>query len=117
MALLAVRLAPGRSTSAAAEGLSAAADASLGRSAVGSGQIPDHEDPETANGVSAMPKTPGFRLAYFSAVETDPKVVFKAVPTVATATMIATEMPAAMRPYSMAVAPDSFRTKRMIVDI
>src|ERR1035437_628606 len=28
--------------------------------------------------------------------------------------MIATEMPAAMRPYSMAVAPDSFFTKRTI---
>jgi putative ABC transport system substrate-binding protein len=40
-------------------------------------------------------------------------------PTVLTTVMIATEMPAAMRPYSMAVAPDSFftkRTKRFFID-
>jgi len=29
--------------------------------------------------------------------------------------MIATEMPAAMRPYSMAVAPDSSFTKRLMM--
>jgi len=37
--------------------------------------------------------------------------VFKFVPMVFTATMIATEMPAAIKPYSMAVAPLSLRRK------
>ena len=55
--------------------------------------------------------------AYFTAVDTDVKVVFKPEPRVDTAVMIATEMPAAMRPYSMAVAPDSSRRKRTIFDI
>ena len=36
-----------------------------------------------------------------------PKLVFSLVPIAFTAAMIATEIPAAMRPYSMAVAPDS----------
>ena len=36
-------------------------------------------------------------------------VVFKFVPSACTVAMIATAMPAAMRPYSMAVAPDSSR--------
>src|SRR5262249_41693331 len=45
--------------------------------------------------------------AYFRADETDVKVVFSLPPRVVTTVMIATEMPAAMRPYSMAVAPDS----------
>src|ERR1700687_1445715 len=35
------------------------------------------------------------------------KVVLSCVPRPLTTAMIATEMPAAMRPYSMAVAPDS----------
>ena len=40
-------------------------------------------------------------------------VVLRFVPRVFTATMIATEMPAAMRPYSMAVAPlSSFRKRQ-----
>jgi hypothetical protein len=43
---------------------------------------------------------------HFKAVETLLKVVFRLVPSVCTATMIATETPAAIRPYSMAVAPD-----------
>jgi hypothetical protein len=37
-----------------------------------------------------------------------PKLVFSLVPIVLTAAMMATEMPAAIRPYSIAVAPDSF---------
>ena len=61
--------------------------------------------------------------AYFSQAETDlkvsyvpavaslvvmvVKVVFSWMPRPFTTAMIATEMPAAMRPYSMAVAPDS----------
>jgi hypothetical protein len=35
------------------------------------------------------------------------KVLFNCEPSVLTTTMIATEMPAAMSPYSIAVAPDS----------
>jgi hypothetical protein len=44
---------------------------------------------------------------YFTAVEIDPNVVLRLVPTPFTAAMIATAMPDAMRPYSMAVAPES----------
>ena len=47
-----------------------------------------------------------FNRYYFRAVETLLKVVFRLVPRVCTATMIATAMPAAIRPYSIAVAPD-----------
>jgi hypothetical protein len=49
---------------------------------------------------------------YFIAVETDEKVVFKLVPRAWTVAMIATAMPAAMRPYSIAVAPVSSAKKR-----
>jgi hypothetical protein len=45
--------------------------------------------------------------SYFTAVEIDPNVVLRLVPTPFTAAMRATAMPDAMRPYSMAVAPDS----------
>src|SRR5260370_37749706 len=45
--------------------------------------------------------------AYLSAVDTEVKVAFRLEPTVPTTVMMATEMPAAIRPYSMAVAPDS----------
>src|SRR5580692_8724822 len=44
------------------------------------------------------------RVAYLRAVETLLKVFFRLVPRPWTTAMIATEMPAAMRPYSMAVA-------------
>src|SRR5205823_13100202 len=43
--------------------------------------------------------------AYLSAVDTEVKVVFSLVPRPETTVMMATEMPAAIRPYSMAVAP------------
>ena len=43
---------------------------------------------------------------YFNAVETDEKVVFRLVPSACTVAMMATAMPAAIRPYSMAVAPE-----------
>ena len=43
---------------------------------------------------------------YLSCVEILPKLVFSLVPMPFTAAMIATEMPAAIRPYSIAVAPD-----------
>jgi hypothetical protein len=39
-------------------------------------------------------------------------VVFKLVPSVFTTAMMATEIPAAIRPYSMAVAPRSSFKKR-----
>jgi hypothetical protein len=51
---------------------------------------------------------------YFKEVETDEKVVFKLVPRAWTVAMIATAMPAAMRPYSIAVAPVSSAKKRII---
>jgi hypothetical protein len=44
---------------------------------------------------------------YFSEVLTDVKLELNAVPTPFTATMMATAIPAAIRPYSIAVAPDS----------
>src|SRR5205807_2253210 len=53
--------------------------------------------------------------SYLSAVETEVKVVFNLEPSPCTTAIIATEMPAAMRPYSMAVAPDSSLTKRISV--
>jgi len=50
---------------------------------------------------------------YFSWLEMLVNVALRLVPRVLTATMIATEMPAAIRPYSMAVAPlSSFRKCR-----
>ena len=48
-----------------------------------------------------------------SAVCTLVKVALSLVPRPCTTAMIATEMPAAIRPYSMAVAPDSSFTKRL----
>jgi hypothetical protein len=45
--------------------------------------------------------------AYFNCDEIEEKVVLSFVPRPFTTLMIATEMPAAIRPYSMAVAPDS----------
>src|SRR5713226_1178246 len=45
------------------------------------------------------------------AVAEAPRLAFSAVPTDCTAAMIATAMPAAIRPYSMAVAPDSLDKK------
>jgi hypothetical protein len=50
---------------------------------------------------------------YFNEVETVEKVVFKLVPRAWTVAMIATAMPAAMRPYSIAVAPVSSARKRI----
>jgi hypothetical protein len=51
--------------------------------------------------------------SYLSWVEMLVKVALSWVPRVLTAAMIATEMPAAIRPYSMAVAPElSFKKRR-----
>src|SRR5262249_10950672 len=55
--------------------------------------------------------------AYFSAFETLVKVVLSFVPTPWTTAIIATEMQAGIRPYSIAVAPDSSFTKRAKVFI
>jgi hypothetical protein len=46
--------------------------------------------------------------AYFSEVLMLLNVVLSELPTPLTAVMMAMAMPAAIRPYSMAVAPDSF---------
>src|SRR5690349_7975747 len=53
-------------------------------------------------------------VAYFSELLIEVKLVFSLLPRPLTAAIIASEMPAAMRPYSMAVAPDSSFTKRAI---
>ena len=50
--------------------------------------------------------------SYFSWLEMLLNVLFSCVPRVFTTAIIATEMPAAMRPYSMAVAPVLSFTKR-----
>ena len=55
---------------------------------------------------------------YFRAVDTLVKVVFRPVPVACTAAIIATEIPAAIRPYSIAVAPDwSFQNLVRYLDI
>ena len=43
---------------------------------------------------------------YFNALETELNVALRLLPRVCTAAMIATEIPAAISPYSIAVAPD-----------
>src|SRR6202158_1589718 len=53
-------------------------------------------------------------VAYFSELLTEVNLVFRLAPRPLTTAMIASEMPAAIRPYSMAVAPDSSFTKRAI---
>jgi hypothetical protein len=60
---------------------------------------------EAANCGGSLLAAATFR-GYLSCVEILPKLVFSLVPMPFTAAMIATEMPAAIRPYSMAVAPD-----------
>ena len=50
------------------------------------------------------------QTAYFSAADTVPNVVLSFEPRVCTVAMMATEMPAAINPYSIAVTPlSSFR--------
>jgi len=53
-------------------------------------------------------------VAYLSEVLIELNLVFKLLPRPLTTAIIASEMPAAMRPYSIAVAPDSSFTKRAI---
>ena len=52
-------------------------------------------------------RTPRGLLDYFSEVLIELKFPLSAVPTPCTAVMIAIAIPAAISPYSMAVAPDS----------
>ena len=59
-------------------------------------------------------KRPPIGAAYFKALETVPNVFFRFVPAPCTTAMIAMEMPAAMRPYSMAVAPDFVLRKALV---
>ena len=54
-----------------------------------------------------MPVQSRHSRAYFTAVEIDANVVLRLVPTPFRTVMSANAMPAAMRPYSMAVVPDS----------
>jgi hypothetical protein len=54
---------------------------------------------------------PPSEAAYFSCVEIEEKVVLSFVPTPLTAVMMATAIPGAIWPYSMAVAPDSSARK------
>ena len=50
--------------------------------------------------------------AYFKLAEIEPNLAFRVVPRPFTTAIIASEMPAAIKPYSIAVAPDSSFTKR-----
>ena len=65
--------------------------------------------------VIAAPKSENlvFAHAYLSAVETEENVVLSFVPTPLSTVMIATAMPAAIKPYSMAVAAESSRRKSL----
>lgn len=62
-----------------------------------------------------MPRRPAegnvFRF-YCMAVETLANVVLRSVPSVKTTAMMAIEMPAASKPYSIAVAPDRSAANR-----
>jgi hypothetical protein len=64
----------------------------------------------------ASAAAPGARHQ-FIALLTDVKVEFNLVPRPVTVAMIATEMPAAIKPYSIAVAPSSLRRKLKRRDI
>jgi hypothetical protein len=59
--------------------------------------------------VAGQDGRPPSEAVYLSCEEIDVNLVLGLVPIPLTTAMMATEMPAAMRPYSMAVAPDSSR--------
>jgi len=59
-------------------------------------------------------RTPAIFAIYFSEVLTVLNVPLNAVPRPLTAAMMAMAMPVAIRPYSIAVAPDSFFRKLAI---
>src|ERR1700747_3329939 len=54
-----------------------------------------------------LPPEKGKHQAYFNELLTEVKTPLRLMPSPFTATMIASEMPAAIRPYSIAVAPAS----------
>ena len=63
--------------------------------------------------LSASGRAPRQRLGfYFRPASTAVNLAVRSVPTVPTIVIIATAMPAAIRPYSMAVAPDSSEKNR-----
>jgi hypothetical protein len=69
-----------------------------------SGEIHGHahergRQTEAASGMGSIGR------AYFNELDTLVKVLFNCVPTPATTAMMATAMPAAIKPYSIAVAP------------
>ncbi len=55
------------------------------------------------------------KAAYFKEVLIDVNLVLSLVPSPFTTAMMASEIPAAIRPYSMAVAPDSSARNALIV--
>src|SRR5215813_9754102 len=65
----------------------------------------------------SKPEANAYLPAVPSWVEMFENVVFSWPPRVFTVAMIATEIPAAIRPYSMAVAPLSSRRKRLNTDM
>jgi hypothetical protein len=76
-------------------------------------RIKNQETGRSARPVSKCPPKMG---GYFSEVLMLLKVPLSAVPTPFTAVMIAIAIPAAIKPYSMAVAPDSFLRNFKIMD-
>src|SRR5262249_30093337 len=72
--------------------------------------------PRTGRGRSSRCRT-AYLPALPSWVDTFEKALFSLPPRVFTVAMIATEMPAAIRPYSIAVAPLSSRRKRFNTDM
>ena len=62
----------------------------------------------------AASTVPATELSYFSCVDMEVNLPLRVVPIVLTVAMITTEMPAAIKPYSIAVAPDSsFRNEKL----
>jgi hypothetical protein len=64
-------------------------------------------NPSISFGVIVAQQLAASSLRYFSEVLIELNLVLRFEPRPLTATMIAIEIPAAIRPYSMAVAPDS----------
>src|SRR6476646_8473475 len=71
--------------------------------------FPKEKAPEDLRGFCCDPS-----VAYFSEELIEPNLVFSVEPRLLTTVMMASAMPAAIRPYSMAVAPDSSFAKRAI---
>jgi hypothetical protein len=74
--------------------------------------LPNSPQAQDANCLVGLPRSVMF--SYLIALDTSPKVSLSSVPRPRTTAMIATAMPAAIRPYSMAVAAFSSRPKRLI---